>query len=106
MKSYINYIKESNDTLKNDLIKLSHLNELKISFDFTPKEYVLYYKYKSILYFSVDKVQGEFVVNNTSTWRIFAEHYNLNYFEINDLFENMVENYFKLTDYYIKRIIN
>ena len=101
MRTYINYIKESKDSDYEKLfIKLSHLDELEIKFDFTKYSECVYYFYSDKDMFELFKrSDGNYFYINIDIYSILLKETGKKQF-----LEMLVEKYFKLTNVSLMRI--
>ena len=99
MKNFINYIKESKeDKYEKLFLKLSHLNELEIKFDFIEYKKLIFYFYNETELFDQDKKSGWFYINDDKIWSVFKFKFSLNYDDIQSITKKAIEKHFKLKD--------
>ena len=97
MKTYINYIKESKEDIENLFLKLSYLDELRITFNFLDISYpddAFYYSYYNIPLFDYSKNNNSFYINYDYIWWFFKKSGH-NDFDIEINMKSLVIKYFK-----------
>lgn len=105
-----NIFKRKKETLINKkeklFLKLSHLDELQIYFDFLDyhnNELFYYYDTHASIYytclFSIEKNKKLFCIDDDLIWDNFRKKFDMSHHEITDFMKDMAKKYFNITDY-------
>lgn len=96
MKNYLQYNKEKAEGVEELFLKLSHIDELDIKFDFIECSHDLYYFYKGGWIFIHHKENNHFIMNRDKINDIIKDRFSLSVAEMNLYMESMVEKHLKI----------